>query len=197
MDIFFVTGNQNKVFEINELLRDTGLHILSQSDLNYHEDIEETGSTFEENAIIKAKTVHDIYQKPVFAEDSGLEIFALNGEPGVLSARYAGALKSDMNNIQLVLSRLKNVKDRRACFKTVVAYIHQKKIYTFKGSIQGTITEEPKGNGGFGYDPIFIPDGFEQTFAQLSAADKNRISHRGVAIRQFIAHLKEAYDLEK
>lgn len=197
MDIFFVTGNQNKVIEINAMLKDTGITVLSQTDLNFHEEIEETGSTFEENAVLKAKTVHDIYRKPVFAEDSGLEIFALNGEPGVLSARYAGELKSDMNNIQLVLNRMKNVDDRRARFRTVVAYLNGKTDITFTGSVYGTITTERRGSGGFGYDSIFKPDGFSHTFAELPGREKNKISHRGIAVRKFVAYLQEEYGLNK
>lgn len=191
MEIFFVTTNKNKILEINTLLQEIEIKVLGQEDLEFYDEIEETGSTFKENAILKAQTVYDIHKKPIFAEDSGLEILALNGEPGVKSARYSGTVGSSKDNIDLVLKKMENIKDRRARFKTVIAFIWRDEIYTFEGVINGTISEVEKGIKGFGYDPIFIPEGYDKTFAEFSREDKNLISHRGNAVREFIKFLRE------
>ncbi len=190
MEIYFITTNQNKVLEINNLLQNTGINVLSQNELGFNDEIEETGNTFEENAILKAQTVFNLYRKPMFAEDSGLEIKALNGEPGVRSARYSGENGSSSDNINLVLKKMKNIHDRRARFTTVIAYIKEDKIYTFKGIINGNITKETRGTSGFGYDPIFVPEGYDRTFAEFSQDEKNLISHRSQAVKKFIEFLR-------
>lgn len=193
MELYFITTNRNKILEINALLQETKINVLGQIDLGFNEDIEETGTTFKENAILKAQTVYDIYKKPIFAEDSGLEIFSLNGEPGVKSARYSGDNGTSKENMDLVLEKMKNIENRRASFKTVIAFVWKDKINTFEGIINGTITFEEKGKQGFGYDPIFIPEGYDKTFAEFSREEKNLISHRGQAVRHFIEFLRKEF----
>ena len=189
MQLIFGTHNQNKVEEISKILP-SGYIIKSLTDLNFNSEIEESGTTLEENALIKATTIFNIFKKDCFADDSGLMVNALGGRPGVFSARYAGNKKIAKDNTNKLLSELKGVEDRRALFKTVIALILEGNKYLFEGVIKGEISTSPKGQDGFGYDPIFIPEKYELTFAQLTMHEKNKISHRSRAFKKLIEFLK-------
>ena len=189
MQLIFGTHNQNKVEEITKILP-SGYIIKSLTDLNFNTEIEETGTTLEENALIKATTIFNIFNKDCFADDSGLMVDALGGRPGVLSARYAGNKKIAKDNTNKLLSELKGVRDRRALFKTVIALILEGNKYLFEGVIMGEISTSPKGQYGFGYDSIFIPEKHELTFAQLTIYEKNKISHRARAFKKLVGFLK-------
>ena len=179
--IVFATGNPHKVEEIQAILKDYDL--IGLAEIGCHEDIPETNPTIKENALQKARYVVDNYDvKNCFAEDTGLEVDALNGEPGVYSARYAGPEKDADANIHKVLAKLASYPDRAAQFRTVVALILEGEEYTFEGIIRGTRKTEKSGSGGFGYDPVFVPEGEIRTFAEMSAEEKNKISHRAKAI---------------
>lgn len=189
MRICFASSNQGKIDEINNLVP-TGIEIFGLNELKVTEDIPETGSTFHENALQKAQYIFDKFKVPVFADDSGLCVSALNDEPGVFSARYAGEPKDDSKNIKLLLKNLGQNTNRSAIFKTVIAFINENGNHThFEGSISGEITLSEKGLNGFGYDPIFIPNGYTETFAELTKEVKNKISHRAIAVNKFIDHL--------
>lgn len=179
--IVFATSNANKVREVSALL-DGNIEIVSLEDIGCTEEIPETQPTIEGNALQKARYVRDNYKIDCFAEDTGLEITVLNGEPGVYSARYAGEDKDSEANMTKVLTKLEGKSDRTAQFKTVVALTLNEKEYTFEGICKGHIATVKSGHQGFGYDPIFIPEGYDVSFAEMSAEDKNRISHRGKAI---------------
>lgn len=183
MTFLFATHNSNKVEEAVKILDQTGINIQSLSDIGYIKDIEETGATLEENARIKANTIYSFYKTNVIAEDTGLEVISLKMAPGVYSARYAGPSKSSEDNIDLVLHNLSGVKNRKAQFRTVLALWFDKKEYLFEGIVTGTIANNRLGKGGFGYDPIFVPDGYDKSFGQLSSDIKNSISHRAMAFR--------------
>lgn len=186
MELIFATHNEGKVHEIQNIVGDN-IKILSLTDIGYLEEIPETGSTFNENAFVKANTIYQIYRKPIFADDSGLEVRASNGRPGVYSARYAGVgLKNFEPHIVKLLNELNGVKDRKARFKSVICLIINDKTYYFEGLINGQIIDHPRGNNGFGYDPIFVPDGYTKTFAEMDLDEKNKISHRSQAIRKMI-----------
>ena len=186
MKMIFATGNDNKVTEVRALMRASGgLDIIGLSELGYHEDIPETGETLTENAIIKAETIYEKYGVAVFAEDTGLEVEALNGAPGVFSARYAGESKNSNDNIELLLRNMVNQTNRRAQFRTVIAYRTHEGVTTFEGAVTGQIIEKVEGNGGFGYDPVFRPDGLAHSFGILPLWIKSRISHRAKAWRKF------------
>lgn len=187
--IVFATGNPHKIKEVNEILGDS-FSIIGLSEIGCLEDIPETSPTIEGNALQKARYVKDNYQKDCFAEDTGLEVEALDGEPGVYSARYAGPQRSASDNMELLLQKLASKDNRRARFKTVVALILDGKEYTFEGIVEGTIGLEKKGDGGFGYDPIFYPEGGKRSFAEMDALEKNAISHRGRAIAKLSAFLQ-------
>ena len=189
MELIFGTHNLNKVEEITKILP-SGYIIKSLIDLNFNTEIEESGTTLEENALIKATSIFNIFKKDCFADDSGLMVNALGGRPGVLSARYAGNQKIAKDNTDKLLSELKGVNDRRALFKTVIALILEGNKYLFEGVIKGEISTSPKGQYGFGYDPIFIPEKHELTFAQLTMHEKNKISHRSRAFKKLIEFLK-------
>ena len=189
MQLIFGTHNQNKVEEIAKILP-SGYIIKSLTDLNFNSEIEESGTTLEENALIKATTIFNIFKKDCFADDSGLMVNALGGRPGVFSARYAGNKKIAKDNTNKLLSELKGVEDRRALFKTVIALILEGNKYLFEGVIKGEISTSPKGQDGFGYDPIFIPEKYELTFAQLTMHEKNKISHRSRAFKKLIEFLE-------
>ena len=190
MQLVFASNNKNKIKEIQSLLPND-IQILSLEDIGCFEDIEETAETIEGNAILKANYVTQNYGYDCFADDSGLEVNALNGAPGVISARYAGEQKNDQDNMNKLLSELESHSDRRANFKTVIALNLNGKQELFTGKIFGEITFEKKGSNGFGYDPIFKPEGFSDTFAQLSFEEKGSISHRAKAVAQLIAYLKK------
>jgi XTP/dITP diphosphohydrolase len=163
---------------------------LSLKDINYTDEIEENETTLEGNALIKAKTIFKSLQENCFADDSGLLVDALNGEPGVYSARYAGSQKNDNDNMNKLLDKLKDIENRKAQFKTVLALILNEKEYLFEGIVHGVIAHEKKGTQGFGYDPIFIPDGYSKTFAELTSSEKSTISHRSIALKKLITFLQ-------
>lgn len=189
MKLIFATHNPNKVKEIQALLPEH-IQILSLNDLDYHKEIVEYGETIEANAKIKAETISEIYDMPCFADDTGLEVKALGGKPGVKSARYAGRARSDEANKKKLLKELKGKEDRSARFKTVIVFKEGDHERVFTGICEGEITKEPSGDGGFGYDPVFKPKGHSQTFAEMPASEKNKISHRGLAFLQLIEFLK-------
>jgi XTP/dITP diphosphohydrolase len=186
--LVFATNNENKIKEINALLINS-IKLLSLKDIGCHEDIPETADTIEGNAILKAKYVHEKYGYDCFADDTGLEIKSLNGDPGVFSARYAGEEKNADKNMDKVLQKLALYTDRTAKFKTIVALVINGEITTFEGIVEGEITSEKHGKDGFGYDPIFKPNGYEITFAEMPLSEKNKISHRGRAVKKLIDFL--------
>ena len=189
MKIVFATSNPNKKFEIQSMLP-INFEIINLEDIGCFDDIPETEPTIEGNAIQKANYITQKYGMDCFADDTGLEVEILNGEPGVFSARYAGSQKNSDDNIDLLLLNLKDEFNRKARFKTVICLNFKGQQYLFTGIINGNITKEKKGTGGFGYDPVFCPDGFEKTFAELFLIIKNEISHRGIATQQLIDFLK-------
>lgn len=189
MKLVFASNNKNKILEIKHQLPPE-IELLSLEDIGCHEDIPETTDTIEGNAILKANYVTEKYGYDCFADDTGLEVNALNGAPGVYSARYAGEQKSADNNMAKLLQELNGNTNRQANFKTVIALNLNGRQYLFTGVVNGHITTERRGEGGFGYDPIFIPEGENRTFAQLSLHEKALISHRGRAVAQLIAFLK-------
>ena len=191
MDLIFATHNRHKVSEVQAMLP-AGIHVRSLSDLGCDEDIPETADTLQGNALQKAQFVHERYNCNCFADDTGLEIDALDGRPGVYSARYAGEGCSFDDNVRKVLAELENVPlaQRTARFRTVVALILDGRTYFFEGKVEGFMTLERHGVEGFGYDPIFLPEGYGQTFAEMDASEKNRISHRGRAMAQMVGFLE-------
>jgi XTP/dITP diphosphohydrolase len=189
MILLFASRNSNKKREIQKVLPDH-FQLKDLSDLNLTEDIEETGSTLEENAFIKVRYLHSKFNLDCIAEDSGLEIEGLHGEPGVYSARYAGPEKNDKKNIELVLQKMKGMQNRKARFRTAIALILNNQEYLFEGIIDGEIAFSARGNHGFGYDPIFIPDHFQNTFGELGEVVKVKISHRTLAVNKLIDFLK-------
>lgn len=190
MQLVFASNNKNKIKEIQQLLPDS-IEILSLESIGCHEEIPETAETIEGNAIIKANYVTEKYGYNCFADDTGLEIEALNGEPGVYSARYAGEQKDANDNMDKVLNALGDSNNRTAQFKTVIALNINGEQQLFTGIAKGEITIEKSGNQGFGYDPIFRPQGYQETFADLELAIKNKISHRGKATQMLISYLSE------
>ncbi len=185
-EVLFATRNQHKVEEVRIILKDLPLNMLTALDFPEIPDVEETGETFVENALLKARTLYNITGKLTMADDSGLEVDALDGAPGIYSARYAGpGHRHDLNNTKL-LDALAGVpiEQRTAGFRSVVAIVGDGAEHVVEGVIRGHITEQLYGGGGFGYDPIFVPDGHEITFAEMSSKEKNRISHRALAFRQ-------------
>ncbi|WP_321519617.1 non-canonical purine NTP diphosphatase [uncultured Bacteroides sp.] len=193
--LVFATNNKHKLEEVSSILNDK-IEILSLKDINCDVDIPETANTLEGNAILKAQYIHENYGLNCFADDTGLEIEAINNEPGVYSARYAGTDKSSEANMLKVLKNLEGIENRKAQFRTAVSLIIDDKKYLFEGIIKGNIIKEKRGNSGFGYDPIFVPEGFDKTFAELGNEIKNKISHRALAINKLCDFLKE-YDYEK
>jgi XTP/dITP diphosphohydrolase len=192
MQIVFASNNKNKIKEIQLLVSDT-IQILSLEEIGCTEDIPETADTIEGNAILKANYVTEKFGFNCFADDSGLEVDALNGEPGVFSARYAGEPKNDENNIDKLLANLKEIKNKKANFKTVICLNLNGKQQLFTGIINGQIIEERVGTNGFGYDPIFVADGYQKTFAELTLEEKSNISHRGIAVKQLITFLQKQF----
>jgi len=188
MNLVFASNNKNKIAEIQSMLPES-IKILSLEDINCFEDIPETADTIEGNAILKADYVTQKYGYDCFADDTGLEVDALNGEPGVYSARYAGEQKNADDNMNKLLEALKNKKNRSAQFKTVITLNLKGKQYLFTGIAKGEITFTKTGTNGFGYDPIFKPENFNETFAELPLATKNTIGHRGKAVKQLIDFL--------
>lgn len=182
MELIFATHNDHKVKEVAQMLP-SYLTMKSLTDINFHDEIDETGKTFEENALLKAKTIFEKTNKNIFADDSGLVIDALDGAPGVYSARYAGTGK-DADNVTKALKELEGKTNRKAYFISIFCLILNGKEYFFEGKVNGTISTEIRGEDGFGYDPIFIPDGYSKSFAQMTAEEKNNISHRGLAVKK-------------
>ena len=185
IEILFATNNSNKLYEVQAQLPKR-IKLISLKDIECNEEIPETQNTIEGNAIQKANYVKNKYNLDCFAEDTGLEVEILNGEPGVYSARYAGPEKNTKDNIQKLLYKLKDKANRKAQFKTVIAMHFKGKLISFQGICKGEITENVMGSEGFGYDPIFKPLGNSKTFAQLSLNEKNKIGHRGRAVTQLI-----------
>ena len=188
MKLIFATQNQNKVKELS-LLMPNSIELQSLKDINCNDDIPETADNLEGNATQKSAYVVNKFKVNCFADDTGLEIEALNNEPGVLSARYAGSQKSSNDNMDLVLKKLKNKTNRKARFRTVISLVIDGKEHIFEGEAKGEIISQKFGIDGFGYDPIFKPEGFDVTFAEMSLEDKNKISHRGKAVRKLIEFL--------
>lgn len=188
MKLVFATHNQNKVKEVQALLPEN-LSLLSLTDIGCTTEIKETGNTLEENAILKADFVTQNFGYPCFADDTGLLVKALNGAPGVYSARYAGKQANANDNMDKLLKALTSAQDRSARFETVIVLNLTGEQHIFTGKVEGEIINEKKGKKGFGYDPIFKPKGYTETFAELPLAVKNKISHRGKAIQQLITYL--------
>jgi len=190
MKIIFASHNQNKVKEIQNLLGNE-IQLLSLTELGLEEDIPETANTIEGNSLLKAKYIWEKYQMTCFADDTGLEIEALNGEPGVFSARYAGDRKNDDANIDKVLSKLSGHENRNARFKTVITLINEGQEFQFTGIVNGEIGSEKIGQNGFGYDPIFVPEKQGKTFAEMTLNEKNLFSHRARAFQQLVNFITE------
>ena len=190
MKIVFATNNQNKVTEVQAIIPDS-IQLLSLKDIKCFEDIPETQETIAGNALQKANYVYDNYGYACFADDTGLEVDALNGAPGIYSARYAGIEKNAENNMQKLLQELSGKESRLAHFKTVIALVGISDTITFEGICNGAITHKKHGEQGFGYDPIFQPLGYQETFAQMPLNTKNTIGHRGKAVKQLITFLNE------
>ena len=191
-ELVFATNNQHKTAEVTQLLAGQ-YKILNLRDIGCTTDIPETGSTFAENAELKTTYVQTHYQMDCFADDSGLEVEALNNEPGIYSARYAGE-GGDAANLELVLKKMEGQTNRKARFKTIISLIQNNQKYLFEGVINGSLRRKSAGVKGFGYDPIFQPDGYEITFAEMSMEQKNEISHRGQAMKKLITFLQSAQD---
>lgn len=190
MELVFATNNKHKLEELQALLGDT-IRLLSLKDIGCFEEIPEEQPTLEGNARQKAEFVSKNYGYSCFADDTGLEIVALNGEPGVFSARYAGEEKDANANMNRVLKKMAKINNRQARFRTVISLIENGKETQFDGVVEGTIIREKRGDAGFGYDPIFLPDGFDKTFAEMDMEEKNKISHRGRAVNKLVQFLKE------
>ena len=190
MELIIASQNQNKLVEFKKILGDK-INLFSLSDIGLNQEIPENEKTIKKNAMFKAKFVNTQTGKNVFADDTGLEIDSLNGEPGVFSARYSGVDRNSDKNIELVLRKLKNKANRNSRFKTIISLIIDGKSVNFEGIVEGKITEEKRGSNGFGYDPIFQPNGYASTFGEMSLKEKNKISHRSIAINKMVQYLKE------
>lgn len=189
MKLVFATSNPHKLEEIRQIIPN-GIEISGLSDIGYTGELPETQDTIKGNAIQKAEALFGIYHTDCFAEDTGLEVDALDGAPGVHSARYAGDARSSDANMQKILREMKGAHDRSARFRTVIALILNGQMHTFEGIVEGTILGAPRGSGGFGYDPVFQPEGFDQSFGELPAETKNKISHRARATAKLIRFLE-------
>ena len=187
--LVFATNNCHKLSEVKAIL-EPEYQIISLSDLNCNDNIPETANTLEGNALIKANYIFNKFGLDCFADDTGLEVEELNGEPGVYSARYAGENNDPKKNMIKVLDLLSNSTNRKACFRTIIALIQNGKLTFFEGKIEGEISMKPSGNSGFGYDPIFIPKGYDLSFAELGIYEKKLISHRALAVKKLTEHLK-------
>lgn len=190
MELIVASQNQNKLVEFKKILGDK-INLFSLSDIGLNQEIPENEKTIKKNAMFKAKFVNTQTGKNVFADDTGLEIDSLNGEPGIYSARYSGVDRNSDKNIELVLRKLKNKANRNSRFKTIISLIIDGKSVNFEGVVEGKITEEKRGSNGFGYDPIFQPNGYSSTFGEMSLKEKNKISHRSIAINKMVKYLKE------
>ncbi|WP_316768956.1 RdgB/HAM1 family non-canonical purine NTP pyrophosphatase [Pedobacter frigiditerrae] len=188
--LVFATNNQHKTSEVRELLK-PNYEVLNLTDIGCEYDIPETGETFAENAALKSAYVVENYHIDCFADDSGLEVEALNNEPGIYSARYSGK-RGDAENLHFLLQKMGGMTNRRARFKTVISLIKDGQNYFFEGVIEGTLRTEPTGEKGFGYDPIFEPNGYNITFAEMEMGEKNQISHRALAMQKLITFLQQS-----
>ena len=187
--LVFATNNAHKLEEVRAVL-DNKIEIVSLNELGCFDDIPETADTLEGNALIKAEYVFNKFEMACIADDTGLEVEALNGEPGVYSARYGGEPHNAQKNIQKLLANLKGVENRKARFRTVIVLKDAERELYFEGTIHGHISETPSGAAGFGYDPVFVPDGYNKSFAELGPELKNKISHRALAVEELIRFLK-------
>lgn len=193
MEIIFATHNQHKAKEIQAILPE-GMKIVTLKDLQFTDEIPEPFHTLEENSLMKAETIRNEFSKSVIAEDTGLEVFALDNKPGVFSARYAGEYAGSEENMHKLLNDMEKISAREARFRTVLTYIQPDgEKYQFEGIVEGEIAREPRGNSGFGYDPIFIPKGFSKTFGEVGPAEKYQISHRTRAFQAFVEFLTKRY----
>lgn len=188
--IFIASGNQHKIQELRQVLKPLGIELKSTLDYPDAEEVDEDQPDLEGNALKKARYWHQKTGLPALADDTGLEVDALNGEPGVYSARYAGENATYRDNVDKLLYELTNAENRKARFRTVIAFVTDKDEHIFEGVCEGAITKVAKGSKGFGYDPIFKPAGYEKTFAELSSEEKNKISHRGLAVQKFVEFLR-------
>lgn len=186
--IVFATNNAHKLQEVSEILEDK-IQIMNLKDIHCDEEIPETSDTIEGNAYQKANYIYEHYHVDCFADDTGLEVEALNGAPGVYSARYAGPQHNSKDNIRKLLTDMQYIENRNAQFRTAIVLILDGKIHLFEGTIKGTIIRSERGSGGFGYDSVFVPDGFEKTFAELGEEIKNKISHRAIATKKLVKFL--------
>ena len=191
MELIFATHNQHKTEEAREIGA-SFIQLKNLKDIGCFEEIPETADTLPGNALQKARFVFERYHVNCFADDTGLEVEALDGRPGVYSARYAGEHCTYQDNVEKLLHKMKGMTNRKACFKTVIALILDGKEYLFEGRVDGQIIDNQRGMSGFGYDPVFLPDGFDRTFAEMSEEEKNEISHRGRAIRKMMEFLKKS-----
>jgi XTP/dITP diphosphohydrolase len=187
--IILATQNPKKIEEIRSKL--TAFEVVGLDPREFPNELLETGETLEANALQKARQVYAVTQTTCFADDTGLEVEALDGEPGVYSARYAGEQKNSEDNMNLLLEKLSGKVNRKAQFRTVIALIYEGKEYLFEGICKGEIIASNRGTLGFGYDPIFVPDGYDTTFAEMELAEKNKISHRGLAVEKLVSFLKQ------
>ena len=186
--IVFATNNAHKLQEVSEILEDK-IQIMNLKDIHCEEEIPETSDTIEGNAYQKANYIYEHYHVDCFADDTGLEVEALNGAPGVYSARYAGPQHNSKDNIRKLLTNMQDIENRTAQFRTAIVLILDGKMHLFEGTIKGTIIRSERGSGGFGYDSVFVPDGFEKTFAELGEEIKNKISHRAIATKKLVKFL--------
>lgn len=193
MTICFATNNKKKLEEVKGALNGKNVFIRSLEEIGCREELPETGDTLDKNAFQKAFYIYENYSLDCFADDTGLEVEVLGGAPGVFSGRYAGEPRSDEQNVKLLLEKMAGKKNRKARFRTVIALIIKGKEYQFEGIAEGSITEERSGEGGFGYDPVFLPHGSQKTFAALNMEEKNAISHRGRAVDKLIKFLLHHY----
>ena len=187
--LVIASNNKGKIKEIKSIISE--IHLLSLSDIGFKDEIEEPYNTFNENAYVKAKTVKDFCSKNVFSDDSGICVPSLNNEPGVQSAYYGGIPRSDEQNNERLLKELEGKEDRSAFYKAVICLIWNDETYYFEGECYGAIANAPEGDGGFGYDPLFIPNGYNNTFGTLPVEIKNKLSHRGIAVSKMVEFLKE------
>jgi len=188
--LLFATSNEHKLSEVKKIVASELIEVISLKDISWNSEIEENGESLEENALIKARTIFEACHSNVFSEDTGLEVFSLNMAPGVHTARYASEKSDPQANMDKLLLALEDKNDRSARFRTVIALIWEDCEYLFEGIVKGNIGYERKGSGGFGYDPIFIPEGHTETFAELDEKIKNTISHRYVAMTKMNSFLK-------
>ena len=189
MKLVFATANQNKANEIQSLIPPS-IEVLTLNDIHCSEEIPETQATIEGNASQKAFYVYNKYQHNCFADDTGLEVDALDGRPGVFSARYAGESKSAEDNMSKILLEMKGISNRKALFKTIISLVINGEEKQFEGVVSGVILSQRQGEKGFGYDPIFLPDGFTMSFAEMDSSQKNKISHRAIAVNKLVEYLK-------